>query len=106
MITPAMIAAVIVILGAHAAIALLTVRYFSTPKSIGKVAVHVGHSYQVLKAYKSETGLGYVYINGDLTFVPTDSPAGILYDLNNIARSYRWLTYPTINPPKPQLDEV
>lgn len=76
-------------------------------KPVATIAIGTNNGYQEYSAYRTQTGFTYIYLFGDMVFVPTDELSGILQTDSGSKYYYEWMTNPNIeHSAKPKLDEV
>lgn len=76
-------------------------------KPVATIAIGINNGYQEYSAYQTSTGFTYIYLFGDMVFVPTKELSGILETDGGAKYYYKWMTDPNVTAtPKPKLDEV
>lgn len=108
MITPTMFVVAIICIVAFLCIVGFAHHLMKRRVPFGKVAIFRGAGFTEFDAYKSETGLAYIIMNGDIFFIPYDQIEGIATSPGSSALIFKWLTLPNKSfvSKDPQLDEV
>lgn len=108
MITPTMFVATIICIIAFLCIVGFANHLMKQRVPFGKVAIFKGAGFTAYDAYKSETGLAYIFINDDIFFIPLDRIEGVATSPGCPGLIFKWLTHPdkSFLSKDPQLDEV